>query len=268
MKKHISILKLAAANSFYKILAVTGLTLILEFILFAVSAMRFSDPALEAVFTGSGIPLGAGIGAAVIFVMLYMPWTNEKGSRPLITLRQLRIKDSAAAAWIALYNFCVFVVFWALQLFAVLLMSRVFLNTTGTDGQAQIIFLAFYRTGFLHSLLPLSDIMRLIRTIMDIILLSVSALLPCFSGDAVFSRRAAKSYLTGLSLAVVLGSWCETGGYFSAELIDIGCSLLLICLCIAQIAVSCRYKDEPTENELKRLEKREAKALKKKGALL
>ena len=274
MKEHISILKLAAANSFYKILAVMGLTLILEFILFAISALRQPGSGLETVFTGSGIPAGAAVGTAVIFTMLYKPLSGEKNSRPLTTLQRLGIKNTAAAFWIALYNFIVFVIFWALQIFAVLLMSKVFLNITGAQDQAQIIFMACWRVGFIHSLLPLSDRIRLISTLLDIILLSVSLLLPVFSGefflseDVFLSGSAARSYLPIMSLLMVLESWCVNAGDVLTIILNIGFDCLLISFWIAQVALSCRMKDEPGKGALKRLEKKEAKALKKKGVLL
>ena len=78
MKKNASVLILAVRSCFYKCLGVMALTVAAEFVLFAVSALRQGTPSLEKVFTGSGIPLMAGIGALAILFLLTVPWSPQK----------------------------------------------------------------------------------------------------------------------------------------------------------------------------------------------
>ena len=247
MKKNASVLILAVRSCFYKCLGVMALTIAAEFVLFAVSALRQGIPSLEKVFTGSGIPLMAGMGALAILFLLTFPWSPWKNSRPILTIWRLGISNKAAVIIITAYNFCIFIIFWAFEILAVLLMSAVFLGMTHAGNALQIIYLAFFRVGFLHSLLPLSDLLMLLRVIIDIFVLALAAAAEVFSHERFLNRRFSAWFYIYFTAALILSSWCDVPGDIITVILDIGVALCLAAIWICQIIVSFRSKDEPGE---------------------
>ena len=263
MKKNASVLILAVRSCFYKCLGVMALTVAAEFVLFAVSALRQGIPSLEKVFTGSGIPLMAGIGALIILFLLTVPWSPQKKSRPILMVWRLGISNKAAVIIITAYNFCIFIIFWAFEILAALLMSAVFLGMTDASNAIQIIYLAFFRVGFLHSLLPLSDLLMLLRVILNIFVLALSAATEVFSHERFLNRRFSAWFYIYFTAVLILSDWCELPGDIFSVITSMVFALCMATVWICQIIVSFKSKDEPGE---KFLEKKERRPRRKKGA--
>ena len=87
----------------------------------------------------------------------------QTSSKTGYTLRRLSVKESGVFAVQAVYNILVLLAFWAVQLLCVYLFSLYYAKLSETDIGVQTVYIAFYRERFLHSLLPLSDVMLWVR---------------------------------------------------------------------------------------------------------
>ena len=73
------------------------------------------------------------------------------------TIRRLRISERAVFLWHSLACFCCFVLLWMVEIIVSTVLCRYFLShSSANDLSGQALFLAFYRSDFLHSLLPVS----------------------------------------------------------------------------------------------------------------
>lgn len=186
MRQHASVLMLAARGSLYKVLALlaamagaeTGLFLLSLKRLTAEAARSMSaaaaelagdpgawerlitQPSLERVFTGSGIQLVFSAGLIVLMLLLTLNG-GLSARRANDTLRRLSVSQRAITLWNVVYNLAVILIFWAAQLITALALCRVYLGQADPSAITdQTVFLAFYRQGFLHGLLPMADIDR------------------------------------------------------------------------------------------------------------
>lgn len=88
----------------------------------------------------------------------------------------------------AIYNSICFITFWALLL--IVLFVFIFLNINKPEFNGINVFsigISFYRNAYLHSLLPISDIVVLTRNIVGIIMLSLFCTTPLYK-HGLFSK--------------------------------------------------------------------------------
>ena len=182
MKKHLSVFMLIARGSIYKLLILFVLLTGVEGIVFYLTLQNELMIAAELGMELSGMEYVFSSGrvfwiAALIFLLMTAQLCIvgcNFGSRQSYTLRRLRISEKSVFIWQAVFNALSFLMLWAVQLGVALALCQWYVSASGeTSGQA--VMLAFYRHKFLHSLLPLSDITRLIRNILMVFALSVTA---------------------------------------------------------------------------------------------
>lgn len=77
------------------------------------------------------------------------------------TIRRLRISERAVFLWHSLACFCCFVLLWMVEIIVSTVLCQYFLSlSSANDLSGQALFLAFYRSDFLHSILPLEEVSR------------------------------------------------------------------------------------------------------------
>lgn len=179
MKKHLSVFGLFARSSIYKVLGIMGLMCIAEIGLFAFAFVR----ELSADYIGrfehyvevSHIDLCLAVGFLLITFVLCLPGT-EFGSKVGYTIRRLSISERAVFYYQAAFNTIAYILLWAVQigiLYGLSLWYTAAVPSTFVNNHS--IFLAFYRSDFMHTILPLSEVMLWIRNFLLIVSLGFAS---------------------------------------------------------------------------------------------
>lgn len=219
MKKYLSVFGFMARSSVYKILGLFVLMLGAESLFFIlrfpkddISKYYFAN--FEECVVSGFIPLIFAVAFTLVTVLICFTGMEYR-SKSGYTLRRLAIKESSVF-WIqAIYNGIVYLLFWAVQIAIVYLLSFYYLSTAPEKFVSnQSVFLSFYRNSFMHSLLPLEDILLWIRNFLLIIALSVSA------AELTYKQRR-KKYGVMLILNAVVSV-----AFFKCEAGDLGCLIM------------------------------------------
>ena len=160
MKKQVSVFMLMARSTVFKI---TGLLVIMagvEIGLFSLAFQKVLAGAcltLEDFIEESHISLVLGLCFLAMAAVLCLTGC-EFGSRQGYTLKRLSISIKMVFLWQSLYNTICFLLLWAAQLGIALLLCKWYVARADPAlVSGQTIFLAFYRSDFLHALLPLEE---------------------------------------------------------------------------------------------------------------
>lgn len=159
MKKHLSVLMLLVRSSFYKLLALLAAMAAVQTALFYLALRAEPELALPALFSKGRTGLICGA-AFVLYTAVLCLTGCELGSKQGYTLRRLSISERSVYFWQVGYNLCCYLLFWFVQLAAVLFISRLRMAHTGGP---QDVYLMFYQNSFLHSVLPLDETSRYVR---------------------------------------------------------------------------------------------------------
>lgn len=174
MNKHLSVLGLWARQTMGRVLALLAALAAAETALFAWALSRgltrniMDDqtcPApVEDLFDFARISWAYRIAVVLLFVLLLLSAAELKGGRMGYTLRRLRISEEAAVLWQGGYHTVCLALLWAVQAALALGFCLWYAGTLDPAyASGQSAFLAFYRSGFLHGLLPLADVSRWAR---------------------------------------------------------------------------------------------------------
>lgn len=227
MKKHLSVFGLFARSSVYKVLGTMLAACAAQVALFIMKYSAEPDEIyvdrFESYIEKSHAYLLFCAALILITLLLCLPGTEYR-SKVGYTLRRLSISERAVFLHQAAFNIIVYIVFWAVQVTLVFALS-IYYNATvpAKFVSNQSVFLAFYRSSFLHSLLPLSDILLWIRNILLFAALGFAA--------AVFTynQRRKKFGVTAIALAVYILLFFSRGiGDISNCIITIIISALVI----------------------------------------
>lgn len=217
MRQYFSAIAIAARSTIYKILAIMILMTTVEIALFTAVVNKF--PAdypflLEEVIVQSKIPFIFAITFLALCAILCMFGLNGYGSQVKYTINRLSISEKTISMLWSVYNIFCFILLWAVQLITVFLLSKIYLNSINSSFyNTHTVFLTFYNSDFLHSLLPLDEYSRYIRNIILILGLSLSC--TCFS----FKQRRGKKSFSFIVLAIITMMFFSQGiGNFSADL--------------------------------------------------
>lgn len=213
MNKHLSVLALAARQTMGKVLALLAVMAAVETALFAwalswgltrVIMDNETCPApVEDLFDFGKISWAYRIALALLFVLLLLSGTELRGGKKGYTLRRLRISEEAAVLWEGGYNALCFLLLWAVQAALALgfcLWYAGTLDPAYVSGQSA--FLAFYRSGFLHGLLPLADVSRWARAFAFFLTLGLTTAM-----FGYYQRNRSKSIAALVVLALSLMSY-------------------------------------------------------------
>lgn len=191
--KHLSVLMLYVRSVIVPLIGILVLMGAVQTGLFLWAVQRGADSLESAVQSAFLWQIFFG---SIILLIIFLYKINGGG----YTLRRLRISERAVFLWQCLANFFCFALLWMAEVFVVTALCRYFLAQPAVAGMSnQALFLAFYRSKFLHSVLPLEEVSRWIY-----LLLSFGSLAFVTADTAV--RKRYGGYIrnnASLSLAVV-----------------------------------------------------------------
>lgn len=226
MKKYSSVLALASRATFYKIMLVLFFMAAVEVAVFYVSLPNPDNlGTFEDAIDESHIVWICAAAFAVISIILAVSLSDHGGSCSSYTIKRLSIDEKSFAALCSLYNICCFILLTAIQVLTALILCYLYIRRNTAEPYSPVIFLAFYRSGFLHGLLPLGDLFGLIRNIIVFACLGVVCAYP-----AVRQFRNWQ-YMVGAILAGCIGLSFPRSygdfGVFQGFIVPIVCILIV-----------------------------------------
>lgn len=233
MKKYLSVFGLFARSSIFKILAVLLIMSIAEI---AVFAFQFHEALtvyenrigsgidrFESIIQDTFFCRCFGLAFIAITILLCLPG-SEFSSKTGYTLRRLSIGEKQIFFCQAFYNIFVYLLLAALQLVICFGLGSYYVaNAPEECVSNQTLFLAFYRSPFLHALLPLSDLILWIRNAFLAVALGFAA------AEFPYKQRRKKYALSIIALAIfaVIFFSSTIGNIFNCLLITV--ISLLVC---------------------------------------
>lgn len=112
-----------------------------------------------------------------IFIILEAFAGKQKGGNPVYTVNRLPIRPGQFTLICSLYNTSCLTLLFAAQIVTDLLLSFIYAEHNTADPYGPVTFLAFYRSDFFHSLLPLGDIFSIFTNV--ILLVSLGTTCAC-----------------------------------------------------------------------------------------
>lgn len=174
MKKYLSVFGLFARSSIYRVLGVLFVMEVAEAGLFMAKLKAaladYNNPQnipefgkgpemlhFEEVLEKCHIPLCFMVAFILITIFLCLPGT-EFQSKTGYTLRRLSISEKSVLLVQWMYNMAVYIILLAVQLLFCFALSHIYISQVSAEFIGnQTVFLAFYRSEFMHALLPLSE---------------------------------------------------------------------------------------------------------------
>ena len=226
MKKYISVFSLIAKNSIYQI---AGLLLLLVAVDSALAwyYLFVRSYGLSTFFQNGTGRLGMVL--AVIFVLIAVVqirrgdiYSGPQG----YTMRRLVISEKAVAVLQILYNLLCWLILWGVQVLTVFVICKIYYTFGADAGDPlvnQQIFLLFYISPLLHSLLPMEDVLAWVANVVMVVELSVA------SAHWAVLRREKKSgvHLWGGYWPVILIFRRELGSFVWNMLIIVAFLIML-----------------------------------------
>lgn len=187
MNKHLSVLALQARNSIFKIFKLFLVMACVEAggFWYALrkdiwteygimeSELENSVWGFEIYLQKSHVAIVALAAVGVMTLLLYLGGTETHRCKTSYTYKRLRITEKQILFWQAIYNgFCYFM-FWIVQVLIALGLWAIYRDYALEENvnliTNQTLYLATYRSGFLHGLLPLDDWLVWLRNIIMVI---------------------------------------------------------------------------------------------------
>lgn len=238
MSQYGSVFLVAVRSTIYKIAGVILLMAAAEGILFWVQLQRAGANKvllLEELFQGSGIPLVCGGAFLVVCGILSLVGYEFSGSRSRYTIQRLSIREEAVVLLWGINSMLALCIFWAAQLAVVLLLSKLYIDDMEPIfSNSQTLFLAFHRSSFLHSLLPLEETSRLLRNVALIFSLGITA--ACFAQK---QRRGQRGVAVALLAALTIVFFSSDLGQFGSDI-----TITVIALTTAAFSVYSIFRVE------------------------
>lgn len=235
MKKYTSVFALFVRSSIYKVVGVLLLMAAVEFGRFywnlraAVKHFETSGgtafPNLEQLLYSSGIFWCFAAALVLISAALCLPGCEFNGKTGY-TLKRLSITDREVVLTQAVYNLGVYLLLFFTQTVVCFGLCRLYTASAPTELISnQTVFLAFYRSPFLHSLLPMGEFALWVRNLFLVTALGWAA--------AVFHFiQRKKKFPVGLVIQIVL-----TILFFSSRNIHIGNHANILLMIVVSCAV-------------------------------
>lgn len=197
---YLSLWGLLARNSFYKILAVLGLMALGEGLWLRNLLERESNPDSLEKLIDHALPFLFLPALGLIFLIL----ARSEGllwDRSRYTMRRLKVGSVQIFVLQVFYNILCITILYTVQIFLGIWMIEIYGRSLPGEFQPpQLLFLAFYRSEFLHCLLPLAETGKWVRNILCILALGVAAA----------EEGEKKKQIGQILLFIVTASWFVT----------------------------------------------------------
>lgn len=189
-------------------------------------------------------PLLSSLGfIAVTLILAFMGC--EFSDRQGYTLRRLNISEKKVFLCQSIYSAIIYGIFFMLQAFSLFILCKAYIGFAANSSHtfesfisSQTVFLAFYRSEFLHGFLPLDDILKHLSNLIMIIALSLAT-----SSVSYFMRRKKLFIETFILMPVILINFASDWTELTYDLIIAGVSLFVIGIIIARISSEVQAYD-------------------------
>ena len=219
MKKHSSVFMLMARSTIYRVIGLLVVMAVTEAGLFWLRLQQGAidgNFSLEAIISESRLTWACA--AVFLFVNVILSWGSYTISNAY-TAARLSVSGRAVYLWQCLYNTLCYLLFWMVQILIAIGLCRMYEVLAPAELVSnQTVFLAFYRSKFLHSFLPFEDTWVWIRNILLIVALGICS-----------SRYPGKGKKVGIASLFLLAA---TGVFFIQEIGDMTSVLFLIVFAI------------------------------------
>ncbi len=228
MKRHLSILMLAARFTIYKVIGLLAVMSIVQVGLFGLTFSKDPTAALEVLLGGSSLGLVTVIGFVLLCILLCRSANGSGGAKSAYTINRLSVGELAFTGWFAVYNSLMFLLFWLWEVLTIFAICLLYLHWGPEEMIGpQTVFLACYRVVFLHQLIPLADISCWVRNGVFVLGLGI-----CAAGYAYHERGERRGIAIWFMAATVLAGGSGILGSVNAA--DV--TLTLWCVLVAVIA--------------------------------
>lgn len=223
-----SVFGLLARNSFLKILGILAGLAAVELVLFRGELLTCYNAATGLVAAPEGLIGDAFVHvvflAAFALVMVVLIWTEVRVSEKAgYTIMRLGLTRKELFAIKTIYNAICLVLLFVVQIWLVIGMLAWYGAFAPLElPMPQLLFVTFYRNGFLHCLLPMQEIGKWIRNLLMIVALSMSA-----AGVIVFpGEKGVKRSVSEWSVVILAVMWFLSMP--GKNLLDMCCDILFL----------------------------------------
>ena len=238
MKKHSSVFMLMARSTIYRVMGLLILMAVAEGGLFW---LRLQQGAIDGNFSLEAIisesRLSWACAAFFLFVNVILSWGSYTIS-DAYTAARLSVSGKAVYLWQCIYNSLCYLLFWMVQILIGIGLCRVYEAMAPAEFVSnQTVFLAFYRSKFLHSFLPFEDTWVWIRNILLVVALGICS-----------SRIPGKNRKIGIGSCFLIAA---TGVFFVQEIGETASVVILTIaaiICAAPAVVKALSKEVPDED--------------------
>lgn len=227
MKKEVKTFwALAARASLPTVLVIVPLMTILEILFFGKQSLKAE--ALEFAFTHMMIPTVFAISLAVLHCTLCLRGLlDAKNALPVM---RLGLPDRAIFVTMAAQCALCLLILWAWQAGLAAVLEVWWCRANAPLVGPHTLFVAFWRSGFLHALLPLGDWVLWIRNIVLCCTLGVCA------AKAVLTRRVVGPMILGVLAALLFPASMGKPGLAALE------AIVLALICAADFKSGCDFR--------------------------
>lgn len=209
----LSVFGLLARSSFLKVLGILVLMVIGELLLFRYDLFRCYDAVTGGVKAPEKLVEYALLPmlflAALALIMVALIWTEVRMSEKAgYTMMRLGLSRKELFAIKTIYNVVCLVLLFVVQIWLAVGMLAWYGEFVPLElPMPQLLFIAFYRNGFLHCLLPMQEIGKWIRNLLMIVALSMTAAgVIAFPGEKGIRQSASCWSVVILAVAWFLSS--------------------------------------------------------------
>ena len=234
MKERSSVFWFFARSTIFYILGIISLMLVSEAILFF--SVGAYGTIIDRVIDERRIGIAFKCAIALSTLVLCLPGRITR-SRTDYTLKRLRISENEVLLMHFVYNTLVYFIIFAVQIVFALVICACKINAMDPAlVSEQTMLLTFYKSDFLHSLLPLLDIKLWIRNIILIMMLGLS------SAFFPYVQRRKKFSSLALFSVIYVFFWFEQG-------LDSGIHLFFTALIFVIMILHIIYIAKGEEND-------------------
>ena len=235
MKKHSSVFMLMARSTIYRVLGLLILMAVAEAGLFWLCLQQGAidgNFSLEAIISESRLSWACA--AFFLFVNVILSWGSYTIS-DTYTAARLSVSGKAVYLWQCIYNSLCYLLFWMVQILIGIGLCRVYEAMAPAEFVSnQTVFLAFYRSNFLHSFLPFEDTWVWVRNILLVVALGICS-----------SRIPGKNRKIGIGSCFLIAA---TGVFFVQGIGEAVALIIAAIVCAVPAVVKALSKEVPDED--------------------
>ena len=225
MRKYLSVLGLIARNSFYRVLTAVFTGAVVQFALFYLAAGRSGIVYTPENILGlSYVPVVSIFVLIAVYIFICLTGTHF-GSKSGYTINRLLISEKEFFMIQTVYNSLVFLFVWLFEAaVATVCCLYCLYNAPENTVHAQSIFLAFYRSAYLHGLIPLEAWHVWLRNIFIAVALGFAC------SQFSYKQRRGKFSLISLAVPVLVCSFfaVESDDWANSVVVIIGSVLVIL----------------------------------------